>query len=252
MGSETSETVTTSATTPLVPSAASAGRARSGASDTILYTLSGTYPSFRSRNLLSIPSGTGSAARSDSGETSVISTDGISVSSGRTISNSLPSIKSAASVRSSASEVSEKSVSPSNRVNPSASEKSVALSSEIKSSTSSNGPVGRILSANSAAEAAVSSTCVDMQKNGESGSQTSYLCSDGQSHTITGKILKASDNTQHSMHAKSPSTVIKLDTATIIGAGDDNKNNIDLTTLQAISAVLAEEKKQRLFWIRSQ
>ncbi|UNF41777.1 autotransporter outer membrane beta-barrel domain-containing protein [Bartonella krasnovii] len=244
VGSETSETVTTSATTPLVPSAASAGRARSGASDTILYTLSGTYPSFRSRNLLSIPSGTGSAARSDSGETSVISTDGISVSSGRTISNSLPSIKSAASVRSSASEVSEKSVSPSNRVNPSASEKSVALSSEIKSSTSSNGPVGRILSANSAAEAAVSSTCVDMQKNGESGSQTSYLCSDGQSHTITGKILKASDNTQHSMHAKSPSTVIKLDTATIIGAGDDNKNNIDLTTLQAISAVLAEEKAE--------
>lgn len=84
-----------------------------------------------------------------------------------------------------------------------------------------------------------------MQQNGIGESQVSYSCNDGQLHTMKNLILKASDNTQHSMHAKNQNTVIKLEGATISGAdSSDARNNVDLTRLPAVSAVFAEDKAE--------
>ncbi|WP_254473192.1 autotransporter outer membrane beta-barrel domain-containing protein [Bartonella sp. B1098] len=88
----------------------------------------------------------------------------------------------------------------------------------------------------------VSSQCVETTKgNGAEKSEVAYSCSDGQSHTVQGQTLKTTDKTQHSMHAKNQDTVIKLERSTIIAADfSDSKNNVGFNTLQAVSAVLAE------------
>ncbi|EJF80577.1 autotransporter outer membrane beta-barrel domain-containing protein [Bartonella doshiae] len=88
----------------------------------------------------------------------------------------------------------------------------------------------------------VSTKCDDTGKNGVNKSQTPYSCSDGRSHTIANLTLKANDQTQHSVHAKSTNTVIKLENAAISGAdSSNNESNVDRTKLQAVSAVLAED-----------
>ncbi|WP_375618489.1 MULTISPECIES: autotransporter outer membrane beta-barrel domain-containing protein [unclassified Bartonella] len=227
----TSEAVTSlpsSTTSPVTPTVSeertSTNPARSGTSGYNVYTVSSnSSPSSRGRSSLNlIPSGANSLGRSDPDRVSVISTDGISVSSGHTISNKLSSIKSEASIKPS-SEVSE------------------------KSSTPPNGSVGRILvlshSANGdvPSKEMISSTCDDMN-NGEKGSRTIYLCRDGKSRIITGKTLKASEKTQHSMHAVNPNTVIKLEGTTISGAdSSDSKDNFGVAPSELVSAVLAEE-----------
>ncbi|WP_208432171.1 autotransporter outer membrane beta-barrel domain-containing protein [Bartonella doshiae] len=88
----------------------------------------------------------------------------------------------------------------------------------------------------------VSTKCDDTGQNGVNKSQTPYSCSDGRSHTIANLTLKANDQNQHSVHAKSTNTVIKLENAAISGAdSSNNKSNVDSTKLQAVSAVLAED-----------
>ncbi|GAA5110701.1 hypothetical protein GCM10023261_14590 [Bartonella jaculi] len=121
-----------------------------------------------------------------------------------------------------------------------------------------NVPVQRILSAASGETGAstavpvvpiknadkktVSSQCNDTKQNGAGELQIAYLCNDGQSHTMHNLILKPSDENQHSMHAKKQNTVINLESATISGADSyDSKNNVDVTKLQAVSAVLADD-----------
>ncbi|WP_375671278.1 autotransporter outer membrane beta-barrel domain-containing protein [Bartonella sp. SD1336NMGDW] len=170
-----------------------------------------------------ISSGANSLGRSDTGRISVISTDGISVSSGHTISNRLPSIKSAASIKPSTSETTVKPV---------------ALSKES---------VGRILvpshsaNGNVSSKEAIASTCDDVN-NGEKKSRTTYLCSDGKSRTIKNFTLKASDKAQHPIHVKNQDTVIKLEGAIISGADfSDSENNVDFTTSKRVSTVLAED-----------
>ncbi|WP_375661373.1 autotransporter outer membrane beta-barrel domain-containing protein [Bartonella sp. OC68QHHN] len=103
-----------------------------------------------------------------------------------------------------------------------------------------SGSVDRVGSANNED---ASSQCNDTEQNGVGRSQIAYSCSDGQSHTMRNLTLKASDKKQHSMHAKRQNTIIELEGATISGAdfSFDDKNNVDLTQLQAVSAVLAEE-----------
>ncbi|WP_375684150.1 autotransporter outer membrane beta-barrel domain-containing protein [Bartonella sp. CB15SXKL] len=217
--SETIPSLPSSTTSPVTPTVseerASTNPARSGTSGHNVYTVSSnSSPSSRGRSSLNlIPSGANSLGRSDPDRVSVISTDGISVSSGHTISNKLPSIKSAASIK----------------------------PSSEKSSTPPNGSVGRIVPPNSIGKEAISSTCDDMN-NGEKGSRTTYLCSDGKSHTVTSLTLKAKNKTQHSMHAVNPNTVIKLEGTTISGAdSSDSKDNFGVTPSKLVSAVLAEE-----------
>ncbi|WP_345096995.1 autotransporter outer membrane beta-barrel domain-containing protein, partial [Bartonella acomydis] len=82
--------------------------------------------------------------------------------------------------------------------------------------------------------------CSVSNGNGEVKSQAPYLCSDGQTHTMKNSVLKTSSDTQHSMHAKSKDTVIKLEGATISGVGLNSRNNVDFKS-QFASAVLAEE-----------
>ncbi|WP_234924836.1 autotransporter outer membrane beta-barrel domain-containing protein [Bartonella vinsonii] len=108
----------------------------------------------------------------------------------------------------------------------------------------SHKPMVATVSANGIKQKGVSSQCSNTEKNGTERLQGAYFCSDGQSHTMTNLTLKASDKAQHSMHAKS-NTVVKLENATISGAGSsDSKNNVDFTEMQAVSAVLAEEKAE--------
>ncbi|WP_175869009.1 autotransporter outer membrane beta-barrel domain-containing protein [Bartonella gabonensis] len=173
----------------------------------------------RSSITLTLP-GVGSGARSDTGDILVISTDGISLTAEHTISNRFPSIRSVTSTKPSASVISE------------------------TSAGDSNGPIGRVLLLNNGGKEAVSSTCDPTRNNGGVALQTPYSCDDGKSHTITNLTLKVSDSTQHSMHAKSQNTVIKLEGATISGAGAENENNANLNTLKAVSAVLAENKAE--------
>uniref|UniRef100_UPI0035CFF413 hypothetical protein n=1 Tax=Bartonella sp. MU70NMGDW TaxID=3243561 RepID=UPI0035CFF413 len=248
----TSETVTSRPSPTTFPVASAASKegtsnnlARSGTSGHSVYTVSSNLsPSSRGRSSLNLISlGADSAARSDRGRISVISTDGISLSSGHTISNRLPSIESAASIKPS----SEVSVTPvaSSSLNSTA---SIKPSSEVsvKPVASSSGAVGRVLVLNNSGKETISSTCADTENNNsERGSQTSYLCRDGKSRTITGKTLKASEKTQHSMHAGNPNTVIKLEGTTISGAdSSDSKDNVDFTTSKLVSAVLAEDKAE--------
>ncbi|WP_375626604.1 autotransporter outer membrane beta-barrel domain-containing protein [Bartonella sp. MU37NMGALS] len=210
-----------STTSPVASAASQEGAstdpARSGTSEYGVYTVSSnSSPSSKGRSSLNLISlGADSAARSDRGGISVISTDGVSVSSGHTISNKIPSIKSAASIK------------PSSEVS-------------VKPVASSSGAAGRVLLLNNSGKETVSSTCDATQDNGEKGAQNPYSCSDGKSHTVTNLTLKAKDKTQHSMHAQNENTVIKLENATIMGGGD-NKSNVDLTKLQAVSAVFAED-----------
>ncbi|WP_375702770.1 hypothetical protein, partial [Bartonella sp. CL43QHWL] len=178
----TSETVTSSRypTTSPVASAvsergASNNLARSGTSGHSVYTVSSNLsPSSRGRSSLNLISlGADSAARSDRGGISVISTDGISLSSGHTISNKIPSIKSAASIKPS-SEVSVKPVASSS-LNSTASIKPSSKVS-VKPVASSSGAVGRVLVLNNSGKETISSTCGDTENNNsERGSQTSYL-----------------------------------------------------------------------------
>ncbi|MCZ2159074.1 autotransporter outer membrane beta-barrel domain-containing protein [Bartonella sp. 220] len=88
----------------------------------------------------------------------------------------------------------------------------------------------------------VSSQCNDTGRDAAGKSRVAYSCSDGKSYTMKNLTLKASDKAQHPMHAKNQNTVIKLEGATISGGhSSDYTNNVDLTKLQAVSAVLAEE-----------
>ncbi|WP_459778921.1 autotransporter outer membrane beta-barrel domain-containing protein, partial [Bartonella henselae] len=95
-------------------------------------------------------------------------------------------------------------------------------------------------SVDSAGKESVSSQCNDRGRNGAETLQNSYLCNDGQTHTVTDLTLKASGALQHPMHAKSQNTIIKLEGATIMGAAD-SENNVDLTKLQLVSTVFAED-----------
>ncbi len=119
--------------------------------------------------------------------------------------------------------------------------------SEIAESASALGGSGRkaesvVVSVEDAGGKAVSSQCNDTERNGTKGLSAPYSCSDGKSYTIKNSTVKASNKNQHSVHAKNQNTVIKLEGATISGADSSNdKNNVDPTQLQAVSAVLAEE-----------
>nr|WP_081486143.1 autotransporter outer membrane beta-barrel domain-containing protein [Bartonella washoeensis] len=84
-------------------------------------------------------------------------------------------------------------------------------------------------------------SCNSIGGDGLLRSQVPYLCNDGQTHVAKDLKLKASDNTQHSLHVEKEGTVIKLEGATISGAdSSDSQNSADLTKLAAVSAVLAE------------
>ncbi|WP_375666424.1 autotransporter outer membrane beta-barrel domain-containing protein [Bartonella sp. TT121SHDZB] len=118
-------------------------------------------------------------------------------------------------------------------------------SASVVSGKTAGGPVGRVLMLGHSGNGGVSSQCSNMEQNGAGRSQVAYSCSDGKSYTIQGQTLKATDKTQHSMHAKNQNTVIKLEGATISGADSaDLKNGIDLTQSALVSAVLAEEKAE--------
>ncbi|WP_273758643.1 autotransporter outer membrane beta-barrel domain-containing protein [Bartonella sp. AU55XJBT] len=228
-GAEISEVASTlSTTTSAVTSTVSEGDASTDLEgDGTSEVVSNSSPSSRGRSSVTLgTSGANSVGRSDTGRGSVISADGISVTPGyHTVSNRLTPIKSVASMSSSASVVSEKSAAPSSDT----------------PLPSSNGAVGRTLVLNGV-QKTISSQCGDAtQGNGSGRSQTPYLCSDGQTRTVADLTLKASEATQHSMHATNQNTIIKLEGATISSAdSSDNKNNVDSTTLQAVSAVLAE------------
>ncbi|MET3590437.1 hypothetical protein ABID23_001547, partial [Bartonella silvatica] len=88
----------------------------------------------------------------------------------------------------------------------------------------------------------VSVVCSDTEKNGEVQSRGFYSCSDGRTHVMRNPVLNTSSDTQYSMHAKNQDTVIKLEGATISGAGFSNgENNFDITKSKLVSAVLAED-----------
>ncbi|WP_375693990.1 autotransporter outer membrane beta-barrel domain-containing protein [Bartonella sp. AD24XZML] len=189
-----------------------------------------TPPSSRVSGSL-VPSRVNSRGRSDTGRGSVISADGISVTSGyRIVSKSPAPIRSAASMSPSALAVSEKFAAPSS--DALASHSSRAVGRVLMLSHSGNGNVS--------SKETASSICGDMN-NGENGVPATYLCSDGQTRTVANITLKASEATQRSMHATNQNTIIKLEGATISGADSSgSRNNVDSTTLQAVSAVLAE------------
>ncbi|WP_273719114.1 MULTISPECIES: autotransporter outer membrane beta-barrel domain-containing protein [Bartonella] len=193
--------------------------------------LSNSSPSSRGRGLVTLrTSGANSVGRSDTGRESVISADGISLGSGyHTVSNRIIPIKSVASMSSSASVVSEKSAAPSSDT-PAA---------------SSNGAVGRTLVLNGAKKT-ISSQCGDAtQGSGAGRSQTPYLCSDGQTRTVTNLTLKASEATQHSVHATNQNTIINLEGASISSADSSNlDSSIDLVPSMLVTAVLAEKKAE--------
>ncbi|BBL53744.1 hypothetical protein MF1_10020 [Bartonella quintana] len=94
---------------------------------------------------------------------------------------------------------------------------------------------------------AVSPTCdytgsIGRVRRDVTGSEhTSYSCSDGKSHTISGATLRVSDSSQHSVSV-GEKTNLKMENVVIIGAvSSDSKNQIDLNTLRPVSAVLAEK-----------
>ncbi|WP_375679438.1 autotransporter outer membrane beta-barrel domain-containing protein [Bartonella sp. AP7XZML] len=183
-----------------------------------------------------------SAMKPSTSEISAISSNGASAMNAS--APEIPAISNGASaMQPSTSLVSEIAVISSNGAS------AMNASSPVVSETSavSSRAVGRVLmlsrtgNGDVSSKETVSSTCDDMN-NGEKGSQTTYLCRDGKSRTITGKTLKVSDKTQHPMHAKNQDTVIKLEGATISGADfSDSKNNVDFNEIYAVSAVLAEE-----------
>ncbi|WP_375651341.1 autotransporter outer membrane beta-barrel domain-containing protein [Bartonella sp. AA78NXGY] len=182
-----------------------------------------------------------SAVQPSTSEISAISSNGVSAM--KPSAPEIPAISNGASaMQPSTSVVSEIAVISSNGASANASSPVVSETSAVSSRA-----VGRVLmlsrtgNGDVSSKETVSSTCDDMN-NGEKGSQTTYLCRDGKSRTITGKTLKVSDKTQHPMHAKNQDTVIKLEGATISGADfSDSKNNVDFNEIYAVSAVLAEE-----------
>ncbi|WP_244427606.1 autotransporter outer membrane beta-barrel domain-containing protein [Bartonella queenslandensis] len=120
---------------------------------------------------------------------------------------------------------------------------SVSASSE-KSAASSIGAVGRVLLLSHSDNGGVSSQCDNTGKNGEENSQTAYLCDDGKSYEISNRTLKVTDKTQHPMHAKNQNTVIKLGGVTVVGLNSSDDNNTEFTTLNPVSAVLAENNAE--------
>ncbi len=114
----------------------------------------------------------------------------------------------------------------------------------LRSESQNPGVVYTVTSTNGIKQEGGSSQCSgDMGKNGAERLQVAYSCADGKLHTITGQTLKARGDTQHSMHAKS-NTVVKLETATIVGAESDKGSNFGVTPSKFVSAVLAEEKAE--------
>ncbi|WP_375704338.1 autotransporter outer membrane beta-barrel domain-containing protein, partial [Bartonella sp. AD328YNZD] len=108
-----------------------------------------------------------------------------------------------------------------------------------------SGPVGRVLLLDRSGNGGVSSQCGNAEQNSAGMSQVAYLCSDGKPYTMEGLTLKATDKSQHSMHAKKQNTVITLESVTISGVdSSDDKNSLDLTPSNPVSAVLAEEKAE--------
>ncbi|WP_409360964.1 autotransporter outer membrane beta-barrel domain-containing protein [Bartonella heixiaziensis] len=108
------------------------------------------------------------------------------------------------------------------------------------SSTLGRSELSSVPSVKNAGVKAVSSQCNDTAGNGTGGLSVPYSCSDGKSHTMKNITLKASNNTQHPVHAKGGNTVINLEATTISSAdSSESKNNVDLT--RPVSAVLAEE-----------
>ncbi|WP_375643382.1 MULTISPECIES: autotransporter outer membrane beta-barrel domain-containing protein [unclassified Bartonella] len=121
---------------------------------------------------------------------------------------------------------------------------SVGGANTLRSESQNPGVVYTVTSTNGIKQEGGSSQCSgDMGKNGAERLQVAYSCADGKLHTITGQTLKARGDTQHSMHAKS-NTVVKLETATIVGAESDKGSNFGVTPSKFVSAVLAEEKAE--------
>ncbi|WP_455465751.1 autotransporter outer membrane beta-barrel domain-containing protein [Bartonella sp. B39] len=90
-------------------------------------------------------------------------------------------------------------------------------------------------------EDSVFSGCDSIEQNGKEEPRTGYSCGDGESHIIKGQTLKASSATQHSVRANNDNTIVNLEKTTITGAGSsDRENDVDLSKLQLVSAVLAE------------
>ncbi len=109
----------------------------------------------------------------------------------------------------------------------------------------SHKPMVATVSANAITQEGVSSQCSNTGENGTERLQGAYSCSDGKTYTMKNLTLKASEATQHSMHAKSQNTIIKLEGATISGAdSSDSKNNVNSTVSKLVSAVLAEDKAE--------
>ncbi|WP_246744074.1 autotransporter outer membrane beta-barrel domain-containing protein [Bartonella raoultii] len=85
-------------------------------------------------------------------------------------------------------------------------------------------------------EGANSSQCSKNGGNSAKGSQASYSCNDGQSHTVSGLTLQASGGTQHSVRVDNKGTVLTLEAANITGAAASSSGTI--------SAVLAEQSAE--------
>ncbi|UNF43433.1 autotransporter outer membrane beta-barrel domain-containing protein [Bartonella krasnovii] len=90
----------------------------------------------------------------------------------------------------------------------------------------------------------VSTNCSAANGNTTQDLSTPYACADGKSYKIASRTLRVSD-TQHSVRAMKPNTVINVEGTTIIGdISSENENNVNLNQLQPVSAVLAEEKAE--------
>ncbi|UJM33673.1 autotransporter outer membrane beta-barrel domain-containing protein [Bartonella henselae] len=189
-----------------------------------------------SSNLESAASGT-SAETAES--ESVPSKPSLDTSSVGLIESKMPVSR----VQSFASPVMSRGPAPINSVVSANVRPTVSTQSEVsaKPAAPSVRPVGRVLLLDNAGKETVSAACSGTENNGLGESQTAYSCNDGQTHTVTDLTLKASDALQHPMHAKNQNTIIKLEGATIIAADSSDKNNVDLTKLQLVSTVLAED-----------
>ncbi|WP_273755359.1 autotransporter outer membrane beta-barrel domain-containing protein [Bartonella sp. MM73XJBT.G] len=106
----------------------------------------------------------------------------------------------------------------------------------VVSSTTSVTPV--------AGNSSVSTNCSAANGNTTQDLSTPYACADGKSYKIESRTLRVSD-TQHSVRAMKPNTIINVEGTTIIGTVfSENENNVNLNQLRPVSAVLAEEKAE--------
>ncbi|WP_376741570.1 autotransporter family protein [Bartonella quintana] len=81
-----------------------------------------------------------------------------------------------------------------------------------------------------------------MRRDVTRSGHTPYSCSDGKLHTISDATLGVSDSSRQHSVSVGEKTTLNMENVTIIGAvSSDGENQIDLNTLQPMSAVLAEK-----------